>query len=79
MGSEALDRPFCFLVTGQYIAIHYNDHNFALHNDHHLRGDLYLSDDEDKNDKIIHNGTYIGHLESRSDHRNNVFYICHRV
>lgn len=75
MDSEALDRPFRFLVTGRYIAVHYDGHNFALRSDHHLRGDLfYQSDDEDK---IIHNGTYIGHLQSHPDHQDDVFYICH--
>lgn len=74
MDGEALDRPFHFLVTGQYIAVHYDGQNFALHSNHHLRGDLfYLSDNEEK---IIHNGTYIGHLTSHPDHRDDVFYIC---
>ncbi|EEA21246.1 hypothetical protein TMatcc_009348 [Talaromyces marneffei ATCC 18224] len=74
---EALDRPFRFLVTGQYIAVHYDGQNFELHTNHHLCGDLfYLSDDEEK---IIHNGTYIGHLKSHSDYRDDVFYICRGV
>ncbi|KUL87860.1 hypothetical protein ZTR_03198 [Talaromyces verruculosus] len=74
MDGEALDRPFRFLVTGRYIAVHCDGQNFELQRNHHLRGDLfYLSNDEEK---IIHNSTYIGHLKSHSDHRDDVFYIC---
>ena len=73
MENEDLGRPFHFIVTGQYLAVHYDGNSFVLHMDLHVRGSLfYLSDD---NDKIIHNRTYIGSLSSHPGYRGDVFYI----
>lgn len=73
MEEEDLRRPFRFIVTGRYIAVHYDGNDFELHSDRHSRGTLFhLSDDDEK---IIYNRTYIGHLISHPDYQNDVFYI----
>lgn len=73
MEDEGLDRPFRFIVTGQYLAIHYHDSNFEICRDYHARGSLfYLSDD---GEAIIHNHTYVGVLADHPDYEGDVFYI----
>ncbi|KAJ5481630.1 hypothetical protein N7475_000442 [Penicillium sp. IBT 31633x] len=73
MEYEGLDRPFRFIITGQYLALHYDDNNFKIHIDYHARGSLfYLADD---GESIIHNRTYIGVLTDHPDYEGDVFYI----
>lgn len=73
MEYEAFDRPFRFIVTGHYLAVHYNSSNFELCRDYHARGALFhLSDDETG---IIHNRTYVGVLEEHPNYEGDVFYI----
>lgn len=73
MEDEGFDRPFRFIVTGQYLAVHYNVGNFELRRDYHGRGSLfYLSDDETA---IIHNRAYVGILTEDADYDGDVFYI----
>lgn len=72
MEDEAFNRPFRFIVTGRFIAVHYNGSDFELHSDRHSRGTLFhLSDDDEQ---IIFNRTYIGSLNSHPDYP-EVFYI----
>lgn len=74
MEYEAFDRPFRFIVTGHYLALHHNGSNFELRRDYHARGALfYLSDDETG---IIHSRVYVGVLEEHPDYDGDVFYIC---
>ncbi|KAL5365172.1 hypothetical protein BJX96DRAFT_8074 [Aspergillus floccosus] len=73
MEDEGFDRPFRFIATGQYLAVHYHDGRFELCRDYHTRGTLfYLSDDEEQ---IIHGRTYIGALAEHPDYPGDVFYI----
>lgn len=73
MEDEDLSRPFHFIVTGRFIAVHYNGGDFELHRDRHSRGTLFhLSDAEEQ---IICNRTYVGSLTSHADYPNDVFYI----
>ncbi|CAI7630549.1 unnamed protein product [Penicillium palitans] len=73
MEYEGLDRPFRFIVTGQYLAIHHRDNNFEICRDYHARGSLfYLSDD---GEAIIHNRTYVGVFYDHPDYDGDVFYI----
>ena len=73
MEYEDFRRPFRFIVTGHFIAIHYNSSDFELHRDRHSRGTLFhLSDDDEQ---IIYNRTYIGNLTSHPDYPEDVFYI----
>lgn len=73
MESEGFDRPFRFIVTGQYLAIHYNGNDFEISRDYHARGTLfYLSNDEKK---IIHNRTFIADLIDYPAYAGDVFYI----
>ncbi|CAI7587436.1 unnamed protein product [Penicillium pancosmium] len=73
MEDEAFDRPFRFIVTGQYLAIHYNGGNFEICRDFHTRGALfYLSYDEKQ---IIHDRTYVAELTDYPDYEGDVFYI----
>ncbi|KAJ6094078.1 hypothetical protein N7467_002923 [Penicillium canescens] len=76
MEYEDFRRPFRFIVTGHFIAIHYNGSDFELHRDRHSRGTLFhLSDDDEQ---IIYNRTYIGNLTSHPDYPDDVFYIQHK-
>ncbi|KAJ5796245.1 uncharacterized protein N7518_004785 [Penicillium psychrosexuale] len=73
MEDEGFDKPFGFIVTGQYLAIHYHGNNFEICRDYHARGALfYLSDD---GETIIHNRTYVGALTDYPDYEGDVFYI----
>lgn len=73
MEHEGFDRPFRFVVTGHYLAVHYNDNNFELQRDYHARGALfYLSDDDTA---IIHNRIYVGVLTEHPTYDGDVFYI----
>lgn len=73
MEDEGFDRPFRFIVTAQYLAIHHHDNNFEIRRDYHARGSLfYLSDD---GETIIHNRTYVGVLTDHPDYEGDVFYI----
>ncbi|KAK4860887.1 hypothetical protein LT330_004618 [Penicillium expansum] len=73
MEDEDFDRPVRFIVTGQYLAIHYNGSNFEISRDYHARGSLfYVSDD---GETIIHNRTYVGVLTDYPDYEGDVFYI----
>jgi hypothetical protein len=73
MENEGFDRPFRFIVTGQYLAVHYNGSDFEISRDYHARGTLfYLSDDETK---IIHNNNYIADLTDYPDYEGDLFYI----
>ncbi|KAJ5242235.1 uncharacterized protein N7469_000562 [Penicillium citrinum] len=66
MENEGFDRPFRFIVTGQYLAIHYNGSGFEINRDYHARGSLfYISNDEKK---IIHNRTFIADLYDYPDY-----------
>ncbi|KAL5043375.1 hypothetical protein BDW71DRAFT_188212 [Aspergillus fruticulosus] len=71
---EGFDRPFRFIVTGQYLSVHYHSGRFELQRDYHARGTLfYLSDNEEK---IIHDRRYIGALTHHPSYPGDVFYIC---
>jgi len=73
MEDEDFDHPFRFIVTGRFVAVHYNGSDFELQRDRHSRGTLfYLSNDREQ---IIFNRTYIGSLISHPDYRDDVFYI----
>lgn len=73
MENEGFDRPFRFIVTGQYLAIHYNGSGFEIDRDYHARGSLfYISNDEKK---IIHNRTFIADLYDYPDYEGDVFFI----
>lgn len=75
MNDEGFDRPFRFIVTGRYLAVHYHDGHFELRRDYHARGTLfYLSDD---GEQIIHGRTYVGVLAEHPDYPGDVFYIRH--
>lgn len=73
MEFESFDRPFRFIVTGLYLAIHYNGSDFEIIRDYHARGTLfYLSNDEKT---IIHNRAFIAELTDYPDYEGDVFYI----
>lgn len=73
MEFESFDRPFRFIVTGQYLAIHYNSGGFEINRDYHARGALfYLSNDEKQ---IIHDRTFVAELVDYPDYEADVFYI----
>lgn len=74
MESESLRRPFHFIITGKYCGIHYDGNDFQLQTDlYYLRGSLfYLSRNQEK---IIHDGNYVGYLTCHPDYDRNVFYI----
>ncbi|KGO69162.1 hypothetical protein PITC_095750 [Penicillium italicum] len=73
MEDEGFDRPFRFIVTGQYLAIHHHGSNFEICRDYHARGSLfYLSDD---GETIINNRTYVGVLTDYPEYEGDVFYI----
>lgn len=76
MEYEDFRRPFRFIVTGRFIAIHYNGRDFELHRDRHSRGTLFHLSDVDE--QIICNRTYIGNLTSHPDYPDDVFYIQHK-
>ncbi|OQE81454.1 hypothetical protein PENNAL_c0041G07014 [Penicillium nalgiovense] len=66
MDDEGFDRPFRFIVTGQYLAIHYRSSNFKICRDYHARGSFFhLADD---GETIIHNRTYVGVLADHPDY-----------
>lgn len=74
MEDEGFDRPFRFIVTGQYLAIHYRNSNFGICRDYHARGSLFYLADDGKT--IIHNRTYISVLTDHPDYEGDIFYIC---
>lgn len=73
MEYEDFRRPFRFIVTGRFIAIHYNGSEFELRRDCHSRRTLFhLSSDDEQ---IICNCTYIGSLTSQPDYPEDMFSI----
>ncbi|KAJ5995737.1 hypothetical protein N7481_002714 [Penicillium waksmanii] len=73
MEDEGFDRPFRFIVTGQYLAIRYNGSSFEICRDYHTRGALFYLSNDGK--QIIHNRTYVADLTDYPDYEGDVFYI----
>lgn len=73
MDDEDFQRPFRFIVTGKYLAVHYDGSKFEICRDHHGRGSLfYIADD---GETIIHNRSYIAVLAAHPVYDDDVFYI----